>query len=317
MSGDDNHSTGRFPQAGTLAARILQSRAYSGVSFIASFFFAFVPRWPLLIGVALLALITAIDLKDTLFLRGTHLDGRFLPDFGAKLGEALIVAWIVSVTIERAAKSELDRKVDVALTTINSKVDEAFVRLGDQVQNDRALIKRDLIAGAMGFSLDRRYVASAIENVFEVKQIRRGYEVTYRLRRLTASSAGCGGVAPGVLDRHIEVSTEVRYSLESLSGNPAPATLSYSVPTSTGPLGHCSRVTSFSVDQKTFSPEEIASSIVTKGSEPSHIDFEFPVSGIGDAAAIIVIHATFVKERVDGDIMGFGLPCMGRGSDCS
>lgn len=274
--------------------------------------FKFLKVWPLIIGIFLLLFAIALERVQLLetepvqtgseaAARSAEAPPRPAESFISyhtfiallsELGVAFVIAWIVSMAIEAAARREQ-----------NESINEA-----------REAIMRDVFEAAFRIRQDPDYVRSVIQTCLEQRLTREDYNIHYRISPFPPVQEHELGVDPG---RFVKIGVGIRYRVRNGGSRREAFSIKYSIPTRAGVLREIAQVTGVRIGEKAMTGEGVKV-FEAKASDLKHdttLDgdrlYSFEVD-LGPMESIeIQIDAVLVKEMSDSDTFGFSQPTKG------
>jgi len=257
------------------------------------------PLWPIVFGVFLVFIATNVELLNHAWEHNAHLGKPeqiarltlvvFSPESGIKflseLGFALIIAFIVSISIEARAHAD-------------------FIKL---FREKNQVLNQNVFKAIYEISHDPAYVRVAIERVFQAKLLRRDYEVSYRLDAYPSLSDYAGKVD---FTRFLLVTVQIRYSVRNLTNADNTFDLKYGLPLRSGIFREKARLSSLRIGQDPpITGDELTALLI--GDDGTERAYNKRITLKGNEERDIAIDATMVKELSDTEIFSFLHPTMG------
>lgn len=257
------------------------------------------PWWPIVIGAFLVFIANNVELVNHAMEHAAHAGFlervKLFPlvvfsaesgiKFLSELGFALIIAFIVSVSIE--AKAHAD-----------------FIKL---FREKSQALNQDVFKAIYEISHDPAYVKVAIERVFQAKLARSDYEVSYRLDPYPVPPDYVGSVD---FSRFLLVTVQIRYTVRNLTNADNTFDLKYGLPLRSGVFRKMARLSSLKVGQEPPVTGEALTQLLI-GDDEIERTYNKRITLTGYEERDIAIDATMVKELSDTEIFSFLHPTMG------
>lgn len=198
-------------------------------------------------------------------------------------GSAFVVAWVVSMAIERNSRLRQELLLNRAQRAIAKEVFNAIYNLRH----------------------DRKYVEAAIEGVLGTHFIRENYEVIYKLAPYSQKEQAAAGVD---LSRFVRLRAISQYSIKNVTPNKEHFRMRASIPVRNGPLADLSKLTSLRIGSKAHSQTEIDALLDDSIKSDRCYLIQTDVDGNSDVQ--VVVEVEVVKELSDSESLGLKLPTL-------
>jgi hypothetical protein len=227
--------------------------------------------------------IVTIDGKPVLKSPAKSFEAKLALLFLAELGVALVIAWVISVWIERQARE----------------------RDNAEAEERRRLIAENVVLGVWGLQHKPAYVRTVLETNLQPTTVRDAVDMDFSVRRLTPQEVKRLGVEP---DRFVVLRMMTSFRFLNLSSKTSALDVRYSVAIRGGKrLREFTRVESASLAGVQLTPSEITAA-ETIDPQRGMKRYCWPRTIPGGGTLPVTISCLTIKEASDSEVWGSYFP---------